>query len=164
MLLPTPAQWSSILQAEWLGLYEVKSNMSRAKQVQQHSSCKWRNQVTQTLSSWALLGWWTMEMKDFNLLQFIAGTLWSDCRHYTQLWPSLLGMFFHPLSPCIPVSLLHFVSLWLLQEEKDLKGKALAICHWFVATTSVSWVLMLWRSWDISIFQCPGRDRCTWAL
>lgn len=44
-----------ILQAQWLGLYEVKSDTFRAKLVQLHSCCKWRNRVTQTSSSWVIL-------------------------------------------------------------------------------------------------------------
>lgn len=55
MPLPAPAQGKGILQAQWLGLYEVKSDMFRAKLVQLHSCCKWRNRVTQTSSSWVIL-------------------------------------------------------------------------------------------------------------
>lgn len=40
MPLPAPVQGSGILQAEWLGLYEVKSDAFTIKLVQLHSHSK----------------------------------------------------------------------------------------------------------------------------
>lgn len=65
----------------------------------------------------------TMEREDFDQLQDIAVTLLE----WLKTLQSALAFFardvFHPPDPCASVSLLHFISPWLLQEAKDLKGK-----------------------------------------
>lgn len=122
MPLPAPVRGSEILQAEWLGLYEVKSDAYRVKLVQLHSCCKWKKPSHTDIKFMGLV--WVILLQDYGdgRLQWAAthssGPSWSVYRHDTQLWSASLRMLAMAPGPCTPVFLLCLILLWLLQALK----------------------------------------------
>lgn len=121
MPLPAPVQGSGI-QAEWLGLYEVKSDAFSIKLVQLHSHCKWKKPSHTDIKFMDHV--WVILLQGYGdgRLQWAAthssGPSWSGYRQDTQFWSASLRMFSIPPGPCMPVFLFCLILLRLLQALK----------------------------------------------